>query len=169
MIVLAMLRNLLYVISALLVGLLLFVAVSVVPIDRTPYTQSDFYSTMQHNLAALDTIPVPHAQHGFSVGYAKVNITPSHHTSMAGSGLRRLRFEGVHDSIYTRTIVISNGDVRIALVSLDMLLVPPEVTRGLETRLKDIGFDLSNTYLSATHTHSSIGNWGKGLSGYLYS
>src|SRR5690606_7045874 len=50
-----------------------------------------------------------------------------------------------------------------------MLLVPPEVTRKLEASLKDIGFDISNTYLSATHTHSSIGNWGKGLSGYLYS
>lgn len=169
MIVLTLLRYLLYIISALLVGLLLFVGVSVTPIDRTPYTQRDFYSAMQTNLAALDTLPIPRAQNGFSAGYAKVNITPSHPTAMAGSGLRRLHFESVHDSIYVRTIVIDNGALRVALVSLDMLLVPPEVTQRLETSLNDIGFDISNTYLSATHTHSSIGNWGKGLSGYLYS
>lgn len=169
MIAMSLLRYLLYIISALLVGLLLFVAVSVAPIDRTPYTQKDFYGNMQHNLAALDTLTIPTAQSGFSAGYAKVNITPSYPTSMAGSGLRRLHFEGVHDSIYVKTIVIGNGTVRVALVSLDMLLVPPEVTRRLEIGLKDIGFDIRNTYLAATHTHSSIGNWGKGLSGYLYS
>lgn len=169
MIVLSVLRYLLYIISALLVGLLLFLAVSVVPIDHTPYVQKDFYGRMQENLAALDTFPVRPAPRGFSAGYAKVNITPAYATSMAGSGLRRLHFEGVHDSIYVRSMVIGNGAVRVALVSLDMLLVPPEVNRRLETRLKEIGFDISNTYLSATHTHSSIGNWGRGLSGYLYS
>lgn len=169
MLVLVLLRYLLYLISALLAGLLLFAAVSVAPIDRTPYSQEDFHSKMQENLDALDTLRIPSPQTGFRAGYAKANITPSYATAMAGSGLRRLHFEGVHDSIYVRTMVIGNGAMSIALVSLDMLLVPPEVTRKLEASLKDIGFDISNTYLSATHTHSSIGNWGKGLSGYLYS
>lgn len=169
MLVLTVLRFLLYFVSALLAALLLFVAVSVTPIDRTPYAQQDFYHTMQENLAALDTLPITQPEHGFRVGFAKVNITPSYPTAMAGSGLRRLHFESVHDSIYVRTMVIGNGSVTVALVSLDMLLVPPEVTKRLVALSKDELPAINNTYLSATHTHSSIGNWGKGLSGYLYS
>lgn len=164
-----LLRYLAYVLAVLLAAVLLFVAVSVVPVDHTPYTQKDFFRTMQENLDGLDTLTIPEARRGFSAGFAKVNITPSYQTAMAGSGLRRLHFESVHDSIFVRTIVLDNGTVTAAVVSLDMLLVPPEVTRRLETTLPKIGFDITNTYLAATHTHSSIGNWGKGLSGYLYS
>jgi hypothetical protein len=169
MIIITLLRYLFSILTALLVMLLVFVLVSVVPIDRTPYTQKDFYPVMKHNLESLDGLAIPPAEHGFAAGFAKENITPAYPTALAGSGLRRLHFKTVHDSIYVRTIVISNGTTSVALVSLDMLLVPPEVTRLLESELKTIGYGLDNTYLSATHTHSSIGNWGKHLSGRLYS
>ncbi|HEX5168818.1 MAG TPA: hypothetical protein VFW11_06570, partial [Cyclobacteriaceae bacterium] len=56
-----------------------------------------------------------------------------------------------------------------SLVSLDMLIFPPSITSLLQTRLPAIGFSLENTFLSATHTHSSIGNWGERLAGRIYS
>lgn len=153
----------------LIVAIVLFIAVSVIPIDNTLPREKDFYETMQQHLGALDSVTIPTPPSGFSAGYAKVNITPSRPTSMAGSGLRRLRYEGVHDSIFVRCVVAGNGANKVAIVSLDMLLVPPEVTAVLPLALDGSGFSLDNIYLTATHTHSSIGNWGKRLSGYLYS
>lgn len=163
------LRFILRLVLILVVAVFLFLAVSVIPIDNTLPPEKDFYPTMQERLRSLDTVTIPAPISGFSVGYARVNITPSHPTSMAGSGLRRLRYEGVHDSIFVQSMVVGNRGNKVAIVSLDMLLVPPEVTMALDDALKGTGFSLDNTYLSATHTHSSIGNWGRRLSGYLYS
>ncbi|MDV3309170.1 MAG: neutral/alkaline non-lysosomal ceramidase N-terminal domain-containing protein [Cyclobacteriaceae bacterium] len=164
-----LLRFIMRLVAMLIIAILVFIAVSVVPIDKTSPPEQDFYEIMQQHLQAADTVTIPRPQSGFSVGYARLNITPSYPTSMAGSGLRRLRYEGVHDSIYVNCVVIDNGMRKVAIVSLDMLLVPPEVTAALNAALDGTGFSLDNTYLSATHTHSSIGNWGKRLSGYLYS
>lgn len=149
--------------------LILLVSFSVRPIDRIDYRKEDFYSRMQHNLDTLQELKIPPATDDFSVGFAIENITPPYVTSMAGSGPRKIRFEEVHDSIYVRTMVISNGNITVSLVSLDMLIVPPAVTKLLAYKLPAIGFDLNNTYLSATHTHSSIGNWGERLAGRIYS
>jgi hypothetical protein len=165
----SLVRSVVRLITVLIIAILVFIAVSVVPIDKTLPRDQDFYPAMKQHIEALDTISIPRAISGFSAGYSRINITPSYPTSMAGSGLRRLHYEGVHDSIYVNSVVFSNGTRKAAIVSLDMLLVPPEITAMLNTALSGTGFSLDNTYLCATHTHSSIGNWGKRLSGYLYS
>ncbi len=67
----------------------------------------------------------------------------------------------MHDSIYVRSLVIDNGTQRVAIVSADLLIIPPTVTALLEMELPTIGFTLDNTYLGATHSHNSIGNWAK--------
>ena len=77
-------------------------------------------------------------------------------------------YESVHDSIYVRTLVFDNGSNRVAVVSADLLIIPPTVTELLEKELPEIGFTLDNTYLGAIHTHNSIGNWGKGATTFLY-
>ena len=150
-------------------ALILFILFSVKRIDRIHYREKDFYARMQENLAQLKELKIRPAQHKFTVGFARENVTPSYTTSMAGSGMRKLHFENVNDSIYVRALVISNGTETVSLVSVDLLIVPPSVTKVLEEKLPSIGFDLNNTYLSATHTHSSIGNWGERLAGSIYS
>jgi hypothetical protein len=77
MIIITLLRYLFSILTALLVMLLVFVLVSVVPIDRTPYTQKDFYPVMNQNLESLDGLAIPPAEHGFAAGFAKENITPA--------------------------------------------------------------------------------------------
>lgn len=153
-----------------IIGALIFFILSAIkPINRTNYQEKDFYIKMQENLAQLKGVNIPPAQHNFTVGFAKENITPSYATSMAGSGMRKFQFENVHDSIYVRAIVIGNGSETVSLVSVDLLIVPPAVTKLLEEKLPSIGFSLNNSYLSATHTHSSIGNWGERLAGSFYA
>jgi len=146
--------------------LLLFLAVSVAPIDRS-VDRKQLYTTMMNR---MDTLARPVISHrGFSIGFAKENLTPSYPTATAGYGKRMGKlYESVHDSIYVRTMVIDNGARRVAVVSADLLIIPPTVTALLEKELPEIDFTLDNTYLGAIHTHNSIGNWGKGVMTFLY-
>ena len=144
----------------------LFFAVAVLPIDRSV----DRTQLLAEMTKEMDTLPdVPLSQGGFFVGHAKENLTPSHPTATAGYGKRLGKlYKNVHDSIYVRTLVLDNGGKRVAIVSADLLIIPPTVTALLEKELPEIGFSLDNTYLGAIHTHNSIGNWGKGVMNFLY-
>jgi len=123
---------------------------------------------MNTRIDAVDEDPVPTAN-GFRVGYSKVNLTPPHPMATAGYGKRLGKlYESVHDSIYVRTMMIDNGTRRVAIVSADLLIIPPTVTELLEKELPSIEFSLDNTYLGATHSHNSIGNWAQGATSFLY-
>ncbi len=163
------LRYVIRVCLAIVILLVLFLAFSIAPVNRTPISEYDFYSAMKQRLARLDTVQVPEPAHGFKVGYAKVNLTPSFQAATAGYGNRRGKlFEGVHDSIYVRAMVVDNGTRKVAIVSADLIIIPPTVTRAVGDKLSGTEFNLDNTFLGATHTHNSIGNWGTGATQFLY-
>jgi hypothetical protein len=124
---------------------------------------------MMSRLDSVNSIPVPKAATGFKVGYGIGNLTPDAKLATAGYGNRRGKdFTSVHDSIYVRAMVIDNGTTKVAVVTADLLIMPPTVTELLEKELPAIGFSLNNTFLGATHTHNSVGNWGKGVTEFLY-
>ena len=149
------------------IGLIvLFFAVAVLPIDRS-IDRTPLLAAMTNEMDTLPEVPTPGRR--FMVGHAKENLTPPYPTATAGYAKRRGKlYESVHDSIYIRTLVIDNGTNRVAVVSADLLIIPPTVTELLEKELPEIGFTLDNTYLGAIHTHNSIGNWGKGATAFLY-
>lgn len=152
------------------VGLIIvFVLLSVLPIDRYDYRKQPFYKTMTERLDSLRPINGQQNDKGFSIGYSKINLTPRQRTATAGYGNRKGKlFTTVHDSIFVRTMVVSNGERKVAIVSADLLIIPPKVTELLERELPGIGFTLDNTYLGAIHTHNSIGNWGEGVVQFMY-
>jgi neutral ceramidase len=145
-----------------LVGIIIiFLAISIAPTDRA-FSYDTMSDTMTRRIDAVDEAPVSSVK-GFQVGFAKVNLTPAHPVALGGYGKRRGKFyESVHDSIYVRSLIVDNGIHRVAIVSADLLFIPPTVTSLLEEKLKVIGFTLDNTYMTATHSHNSIGSWGKG-------
>lgn len=150
------------------VFLLIFILISVAPVDRTPVEETLSYQTMTNTLDDLE-IKIPEAEKGFLTGFGKANITPAQPVATAGYGKRRGKpYETVHDSIFVRAMVIANGAEKVAIVSADLLIMPPTVTRVLENRLPEIGFTLGNTYLGATHSHNSIGHWGEGATRFIY-
>lgn len=155
-------------IIAFVAFLVIFIAISVAPVDRTPVQAMKSYETAMRRLDTL-VIEMPEPQKGFSTGFGKVNITPAQPMATAGYGKRKAKpYVTVHDSIYVRSLVIDNGTERVALVSADLLIIPPSVTEMLEARLATIGFSLDNTYLGATHSHNSIGHWGEGATRFIY-
>jgi neutral ceramidase len=149
----------------MLVIILVFLATAIAPVDRSLPHEHDYYHSMLESIQPQEIIP----QSSFSVGFAKENITPDHPTALAGYANRRGKlFDVVHDSIWVRAMVISTTTTKVAIVSADLLLIPPIVQERLGTELSEIGFSLDNTYLGATHTHNSIGNWSKGGASILY-
>jgi hypothetical protein len=162
------LRYLVLTFAGVLAFVLIFIFISVAPVDRQP--ASELAST-QSTLAALEKLDVviPEPRSGFSVGFGKSNITPAEPVSLAGYIKRKSRpYLAVHDSIFARAMVVSNGAAKVAIVSADLLIIPPTVTRILPERLAAIGFSLDNTYLSAIHSHNSIGHWGEGATRLIY-
>ena len=150
-----------------IIGLIvLFFVVAVVPIDRS-IDRTQLLAAMTNEMDTLPEVPIKAGR--IMVGHAKENLTPPHPTATAGYAKRKGKlYESVHDSIYVRTLVFDNGTNRVAVVSADLLIIPPTVTELLEKELPEIGFTLDNTYLGAIHTHNSIGNWGKGATTLLY-
>jgi neutral ceramidase len=156
-----------------IVGILAFIiillCVSIGPVDRTPIEDLHAFSEMQEKLKSITLPSLPRNPEGFSVGFAKVNITPSFKTATAGYGNRKGKLAtAIKDSIFVRAIVVQNGVQKVAIVSADLLLIPPIVTQRLDDKLKSIGFSLDNTFLGATHTHNSIGNWAEGAIQFMY-
>lgn len=144
--------------------LFILIAIAVRPIDRTPIEEQDFY---KKSFAAVDTAVINHftANDSLQIGWATVNITPDHSMPMAGYRPRD-HFEAVHDSLFVRVMVIDNGATSVALITVDLLLFPPQLKAALKEALKD---KVDFTYLSATHTHNSVGAFDNTVGGELIS
>jgi neutral ceramidase len=161
------LRITLIVTGSLLILIAIALVISIAPLNRA-LDYKPLLDTMNARIDGVDVQVVPVAG-GFKVGYSKVNLTPRGPVATAGYGKRLGRlYQSVHDSIYVRAMVIDNGTQRVAIVSADLLIIPPTVTALLEKELPAIDFTLDNTYLGSSHSHNSIGNWAHGVTSLLY-
>ena len=136
------------------------------PVSRSPYQTKKYYHKTKARIQALPAPGVP--ADTVQAGWAKVNITPTHQAPLAGYGKRKgKRLEGIQDSIFVRAFVFKNRHQKVAYVTMDLLIVPMAVTAALEQLLPEAGFTLAQTYLTATHSHSSLGGWARKPAGYL--
>jgi neutral ceramidase len=156
--------------SVLFALLFIFILTVIAPVNRTPVEEFPAFDKMKTQLDSIDeTFYITLPQQRFSVGHSVVNLTPPFKTATAGYGNRKGKeFTTVLDSLFVRSLVIENGSDKVAIVSADLLIIPPTVTDILDAKLKRIGFSLDNTFLGATHTHNSIGNWGEGATRFIY-
>ncbi len=152
--------------ALILLGLLVVFVASTVTLtyDRPLGQTSHFKDTME----GLFDIPATTNGDTVKVGWAKVNLEPPYPTPIAIDAHRNGPYEYILDSIYARAFVFDNGISKAAFVTVDMLIFPPAVTAVLNDSLAGTGFSLGNVYLSATHTHSSIGAWAPGFVGGMF-
>ncbi|MBI4677921.1 MAG: hypothetical protein HY748_10095 [Elusimicrobia bacterium] len=114
--------------------------------------------------------PSSHARGLAAAG--KVDITPAldtHQVYLAGFGARGRRPEGVHDPLYARIVVFSDGKKTVAIAVLDFLGLYRNDVQDLRRMTR---FDKEGRYLFvvAAHQHSApdtLGMWGPvpGVSG----
>jgi hypothetical protein len=137
-------------------------------LDRTPYTETNFYQKTIDTINRLQ--PAIENNNELLCGWAKVNLQPPYPTTIAIDAARKgKKFEGIRDSIYARVFVFKQGDVKVAYVSADLLILPPTVAELLDSILQQDGFNLNNIYLTATHTHTSIGAWHNSYVGKIFA
>ncbi len=152
----------------LIILILIFLAFTIAPVDRTDYRKLEYFQEMNNKLEAWK--PAIDTANNFKAGWATISLTPSKPTPTAGYGDRQGKpYQSIHDSVFVRAIVLSNSSKPIAIVSCDLLIFPPEVTILLKEKLKTIGFDWSQVYVGTTHTHNSLGAWGKNTVGELFA
>ncbi|MCC9137861.1 neutral/alkaline non-lysosomal ceramidase N-terminal domain-containing protein [Pontibacter silvestris] len=144
----------------ILLLLLLLAALVIRPINETPLSKTSYYNATEAQLQKQP--PVITTGDTIRVGWAKVNITPPAPAPLAGYGKRLgMEYEEVHDSVWVRTFAFDNGQTKAFFVSLDMLIVPMRITAALEKEFLTLGLKPEQVYLSAIHSHTSFGGWGK--------
>ncbi|WP_448519355.1 neutral/alkaline non-lysosomal ceramidase N-terminal domain-containing protein [Rhodoflexus sp.] len=137
-----------------------------VPIDRRHYSEQDFYKTTIQAINQTDW--TTSAATDVWAGWARRPIVPAVAAPMAGYGISRGDFQGIHDSVYVQAVVWQSGGQWYALVSADLLVFPPAVADELYINVQtQTGIAFKNLLLTATHTHSSIGGWADRIAGRL--
>lgn len=96
-------------------------------------------------------------------GYFKAVITPPVGVSMAGYFLRDGVSKGILDELYVRALVLRDGAENLAIICLDLLEVPQQLSNRIAKLISDsIGLDRERIAIVATHTHS-----GPDISGFF--
>ena len=92
------------------------------------------------------------------VGVARVDLTPplEFNAPLGGYGERMNRpAEGVHDRIFAKALVVSDGSQKFAMVTVDIVGFPPTLKPELVERLSE-GWSTGQIMLLPSHSHTSI-------------
>jgi hypothetical protein len=152
-------------------------------VDYRPYFRQPYYSETSTRLqaaSASNTI----ARGKLAAGFGRALLTPTVNATqddpaqgrfralpLAGYGSRKGRSAtGAHDDLYVKAVALRVGDHLAVMVGADALIIPPEVTEAaLQILGQNPGLRREQIYLSATHTHSSLGGWGEGWLGESFA
>jgi hypothetical protein len=91
-------------------------------------------------------------------GAARVDITPAPDAAlpMSGYGSRKDGFQGIHDNIFVRAIVIDDGNTQCAIVAWELLHVPNSVWATVTQRIaNELGIRPENVLVAAVHNHGA--------------
>ena len=96
---------------------------------------------------------------GITANVASVDMTPSLDMKFAlgGYGERLSKpAEGIHDDIWAKALVLNDGGKKYAIVTLDILGLPPNVKPQLIEKLNQEGWTEENIMLLPSHSHTSL-------------
>jgi hypothetical protein len=155
------------VLSGILILLLLAVSSVFKPVDFTPLEELAYVQQTLERLAAFEP---PAHQDTVRGNWAEMSLLPPFPVAMAGYGDREgAPFEGIRDSLSVRAVVFHTHQEKYAWLSADLLIIPPLVYQELEKKLDEIGWNMQQVYLTATHTHGGPGGWQPGAIGKLFA
>jgi len=157
--------------------------VSLDRVDYRPYMRQPYY---QETTARLRSTATTNAitRGELHAGFGRALLTPTINAPasdpqkgefsslpLAGYGARRGRpAAAVHDDLFVKAVAFQVGTRVGVMVGADALIIPAEVTDAVMQRAqKELGLTREQIYLSATHTHCSLGGWGEGLAAEAFS
>ena len=91
-----------------------------------------------------------------SAGAARVDITPPADAALPMQGYSTRIMQGIHDHIYVRAIVLSDGTHQAAILAWELIGMPTPVWKELSQRIsKGLGIPADDLMLAAEHVHSA--------------
>jgi hypothetical protein len=91
----------------------------------------------------------------YSVGVAKIDITPVYPVRLSGFGFRRTESEGMTQRLWAKALVIDDGEPAV-LLTVDNLGVPADLVQEVAGRLARKGsIRGERLVVTATHTHTA--------------
>ncbi len=92
---------------------------------------------------------------GLQAGAAKILITPQTPIPMSGYGSRKAPFKGVHDDIYARAVVFSDGIHQAAVISAEVIGFSHSFWEECTSLItKETGIKREYIFLAAVHNHN---------------
>lgn len=89
-------------------------------------------------------------------GTAKTVITPPIGYRMGQWGLRQGRSTGVHRDLYSRALVLDDGETRLAIVSMEVCGIPAETMREIQRQVSGLtGIPAESLLINSTHNHAA--------------
>ena len=104
------------------------------------------------------TLPLPAlAQEAeWKVGLARVKVTPQQPVFMSGYASRNKPFEGVHDDLFAKALVLEDAaGTRAVLVTTDLIGFSAAIGNPIRERIaKETGIAATSVLLNSSHTHT---------------
>lgn len=151
--------------------------VSLDQVDHRPYLRQPYYQEATARFrSTVATNVVTRGE--LRAGFGRALLTPTINAPaddpqqgafrslpLAGYGARQGRpATGVHDDLYVKAVAFQVGERVGVMIGADALIIPADVTDAVMQRAPpELGLTREQIYLSATHTHCSLGGWGEGL------
>ncbi|HZZ84203.1 MAG TPA: neutral/alkaline non-lysosomal ceramidase N-terminal domain-containing protein [Anaeromyxobacteraceae bacterium] len=136
--------------AAVLVGLLLAAVAAILGAGSLRWRPTERAGAARPVRAAAGDGPL-------LAGVAELPLSPEPGAPVAGFPRLHWSSAGVRDPLAVRAVVLSEPGCQVALVSAELLLVPGELSRAVEARVRDLGLDA--VVVAATHTHSGPGGF----------
>ncbi len=100
------------------------------------------------------------------VGASQVDVTPVKFPSICGGTMVELWYDKVLDPLSTRSIVVANDEITLAIAIVDSNMIPRSVCdKAKKLAHEKTGIPVDRILISATHTHAapSVMNFALGL------
>jgi hypothetical protein len=111
-------------------------------------------------LATLAALLFPAAADAaLRAGVGKADIQPATGYYLGGWTRYDRRAGGQHTRLQSRALVLENNGRKVAMVSVDLFMIPGGLVQHIGQRLAALGFSERNILISASHTHSGPGGY----------
>ena len=104
--------------------------------------------------AAVLLFPAPADAQELLAGVGRADITPPTGYVLGGWVRADRTGEGVHTRLNATAIVLQRGDKKVALVAMDLFMIPGGLLKEAAERNADLGITEENVLASASHTHA---------------
>jgi len=101
----------------------------------------------------------PAAAASLRAGAGKADITPPTGYYLGGWTRADRVAQGQHTRLWARAIVLERGGRKVALVAVDLFMVPGGLVKHVGDSLADRGLSEQTILMSASHTHSGPGGY----------